>query len=183
MKVFGLIVLILLLVAGVAVYIDGARLPLDHSVSVTGVVAAPPEKVFSLITNVAKVSEWRPGVKFVTVFHDQDRDHWVEHLDHGQFQTFIAVHTDPIKPADPAAGPDTVVARREVALDNPKGSYGGSWTYELFPGPEPATTTLKITETGFIRPPLYRFVAMRILGPTRNLDRYMKDIQAAAARP
>lgn len=183
MKIFGLIVLILLLAAGVAVYTDGARLPVDHTVSVTGVVNAAPDKVFALITDVAKAAEWRPEVKSVTVLHDQDqvhRDHWVEHLAYGQFMTYLAIRTDPVNPAAPAAGPETVVARREVQLDDPKASYGGGWTYELLPGPDPGTTTLRITETGFINPPLYRFAMAHIMGPTRNLDQYMKDIQAAA---
>lgn len=72
--------------------------------------------------------------------------------------------------------------RRDVQLDEPSASYGGTWIYELSPGPDPATTTLRITENGFIKPPLYRFVMVRIMGPTRNLDEYMKDIQAAATK-
>ena len=123
MKVFG-IILILLVLAGVGVYVDGARLPYDHSVSVTGVVAAPPDKVFALITNVAKGSDWRPAVKSVTLLQpDQGRDHWVEHLKYGQFMTFLAVRTEP-------------PMRRDVKLEDPKASYGGTWTYELSPGPD-----------------------------------------------
>jgi uncharacterized protein YndB with AHSA1/START domain len=167
MKVFGIILLILLL-GGAAVYVDGARLPYNHSVSVTGIVPAPPDQVFALITNVAKSSDWRPNVKFVTVLQpDQGRDHWVEHLNYGQFMTFLATRTEP-------------PVRRDVLLDDPKASYGGTWTYELSPGPDPATTTLRITETGFIKPPVYRFVMAHVMGPTHNLDQYMKDIQAAA---
>ena len=167
MKIFSILVLILV-IAGVAVYADGSRLPVDHTVSVTGVVNAPPEKVFTLITNVASVPDWRPAVKSVTVLDkDQGRDHWVEHLAHGQFMTFLATKTDP-------------PLRREVTLDDPKASYGGTWTYELTPGPSPSTTTLKITETGFIRPPIYRFLMYHVIGPTKNLDDYMKNIQNAA---
>jgi len=169
MKIFGLIVL-LVLIAGIVVYADGAKLPVNHSVSVTGVVAAPPEKVFNLITNVAKGSDWRPAVQSVTVLlPDQGRDHWVEHLAHGQYMTFLATRTE--KPL-----------RREVRLDEPSASYGGTWTYELSPGPTPNTTSLHITETGFINPPVYRFVMAHVMGPTHNLDQYMKDIQAAAPK-
>ena len=72
---------------------------------------------------------------------------------------------------------------REVLLDLPNGSYGGTWAYELSPGPSPNTTTLRITETGFIHPPLYRFMMVHVFGPTRNLNLYMKDLQAATAKP
>jgi ribosome-associated toxin RatA of RatAB toxin-antitoxin module len=169
MKIVGFVVVILL-IAGVIVYADGARLPVNHTVSVTGVVPAPPDKVFTLITNVARGADWRPAVKSVTILkQDQGRDHWVEHLDYGQFMTFLAVHTE-------------APTRRDVLLDDPKASYGGTWTYELAPGPSAASTTLRITETGFIKPPLYRFIMAHVFGPTHNLDQYMKDIQTAAAK-
>jgi len=170
MKVFGIILLVVLAIAAVGVYIDGGRMPYDHTVSVTGVVPATQDKVFALITDVARGANWRPAVKSVTILKkNQGRDNWVEHLDYGEYMTFLAVRTDPL-------------TRRDVQLDEPHASYGGTWTYELSPGPTPGTTTLKITETGFIKPPLYRFMMARVFGPTRNLDRYMKDIQAAAAK-
>jgi hypothetical protein len=169
MKVFCIILLVLVL-AGAAVYVDGAHLPYNHSVSVTGIVPAPQDKVFAIITNVTKGSDWRPAVKSVTLLEpDQGRDHWVEHLDYGQYMTFLATRTE-------------APVRRDVLLDEPKKPYGGTWTYELSPGPEPLTTTLRITETGFIKPPLYRFIMTRVFGPTRNLDQYMTDIKAAAGK-
>jgi hypothetical protein len=170
MKIAVLVVLILLIAGGAAVYADGSKLPVDHSVSITGVVQAPQEKVFSLIADVAHGSDWRPAVKSVTVLKkDNNRDHWVEHLSHGEFMTFLATRTEP-------------PFRRDVLLDEPKASYGGTWIYELAPGPSPNTTALKITETGFIRPPVYRFIMTHVFGMTHNLDEYMKDIQTAAKK-
>jgi hypothetical protein len=84
--------------------------------------------------------------------------------------TFLAARTD-------------TPSRRDVLLDLPSASYGGTWIYELTPGPSPSETTLRITETGFIKPPFYRFMMAHIFGPTSNLDQYMSDIKAAAARP
>jgi uncharacterized protein YndB with AHSA1/START domain len=169
MKIFGA-VLFVLLVAGAMIYGAGARLPYNHTVSVTGVVAAPPDKVFTLITNVAEGASWRPEVKSVTTLKpDQGRDHWVEHLGHGQYMTFLATRTES-------------PSRRDVQLDDPRASYGGTWTYELAPGETAGTTTLRITETGFIKPPLYRFVMAHVIGPTHNLDAYMKDVQTAAPK-
>jgi hypothetical protein len=169
MKVLGIIVL-LLLVAGGLIYADGARMPATHSISVTGTVAAPPEKVFALITDVKDGDRWRPEVKSVTTLDpDHGRDHWVEHLAYHQYMTFLAVQTVP-------------PTMRRVKLDDPKAAYGGIWTYELAPGPAPSTTTLKITEDGYINPPMYRFMMAHVLGPTKNLDDYMRDIQAAASR-
>jgi len=170
MKIAVLVIVILLIAGGAGVYADGARQPVNHSVSVSGLVNASPEKVFGLITDVAHGSHWRPAVKSVTVLQkDNNRDHWVEHLDHGQYMTFLATRTDP-------------PVRRDVMLDDPKAPYGGTWIYELTPGPEPNTTTLKITETGFIKPPIYRFIMTHVFGMTHNLDEYMHDIQTAARK-
>ena len=89
MKVFGAI-LFALLVAGIAIYAAGARLPYDHSVSVTGIVAAPQDKVFALITNVAHGSDWRPAVKSVSTLEpDKERDHWVEKMANASFPSAL----------------------------------------------------------------------------------------------
>jgi hypothetical protein len=174
MKIFGLILLVLVF-AAVLVYAVGARLPVNHSVSVTGIVSAPPDKVFARIADVSNGPAWRPAVKSVTVLAPVDgpngrQNHWVESIGHGQTMTFLALRSE-------------APTHREVLLDQPNGSYGGTWIYELSPGPSPATTTLRITETGFIHPPLYRFMMVHVFGPTHNLNQYMTDIQSASVKP
>ena len=173
MKIFGLILLVLVF-AAVLVYADGARLPVNHSVSVTGVVPAPPDKVFARIADVANGAAWRPEVKSVTVLAPVPGPNGRRPL--GRISRPWPDHDLPRHPQE-------APTRRDVQLDVPNGSYGGTWTYELSPGPAPATTTLRITETGFIHPPLYRFMMVHVFGPTRNLNQYMTDIQAAAGKP
>jgi hypothetical protein len=166
-------VALIVLVVAVA-YLDGMTLPVNHTTTITGTVAAPPAKVFALIANPAAGPIWRPAVKSVQVLApvygpQGDLDHWTEDLGHGQTMTFLAVRNNP-------------PTRRDVLLDIPGASYGGTWTYEIAPGPTPNTTTLKITETGFINPPLYRFMMHHVIGMTHNLDVYMKDMQAEAPK-
>jgi ribosome-associated toxin RatA of RatAB toxin-antitoxin module len=168
LSIIGIVVLVVL-----GVYADGATMPIDHSVSVTGTVAAPPEKVFALITNIAAGPTWRPEVKSVEILpQDNTRDAWVEDLGSGMKMKFLATTT--VAP-DPSGH-----ALRVVKLDDP--SYGGTWTYDLSPGPDPNTTTLKITEDGFIKSPIYRFMMAHVFGPTKNLNDYMTHIQAAATK-
>ena len=71
------------------------------------------------------------------------------------------------------------VAERDVLLDVPGATYGGTWTYKLSPGPIPGTTTLSITEAGFINPPLYRFMMHHIFGMDYNINTYFKDLNNA----
>ena len=168
-----LVRILLSLVALIAVviaiaYLDGLTLPVNHVTTVTGTVAAPPAKVFALITNISTAPTWRHAVQSVTVLPpDNGRDHWTEHLAHNQTMTFLATHTE-------------APTRRDVLLDLPTPAYGGTWTYQLAPGPTPNTTTLTITETGFIRPPLYRFLMHHVIGMTYNLNQYLTDVRAAA---
>jgi uncharacterized protein YndB with AHSA1/START domain len=165
LSVVGLIALVIL-----GAYADGATMPVDHSVSISGDVNAPPEKVFTRITDIAGAPKWRPEVQSVEVLpKDNTRDAWVEDLGHNMKMKFLATTTVP---------PDaTGHAVRKVKLDDP--SYGGTWTYEISPGPTPGTTHLKITEDGFIIPPFYRFLMAHIFGPTKNLQDYMNHMQAA----
>jgi uncharacterized protein YndB with AHSA1/START domain len=171
MKTLGRILLSLVILVAVVLtiaYIDGLTLPVNHTTTVTGTIAAPPAKVFARITDIAAAPTWRHAVQSVTVLPpDNGRDHWIEDLGHGQTMTFLATRTDP-------------PTRRDVLLDLPTPAYGGTWTYLLTPGPTPNTTTLSITETGFIHPPLYRFMMQHLFGMTHNLDQYLSDMRAAA---
>jgi hypothetical protein len=161
----GIVVALLVVIA--AVYVDGTTLPVNHSTTVIQTVSAPPEKVFAQITNVAAGASWRPELKGVTVLPpDNGRDHWVEDLGHGQTMTFLAVKTE---------APN----ERDVLLDVPGASYGGTWSYKLSPGPTPGTTTLSITEAGFINPPFYRFMMHHIFGMDHNINAYFRDLDNA----
>jgi len=179
MKTLGRILLALvalIVVVGIVAYADGSLLPVQHSTTVSGIVNAPPAKVFALITDVANAPTWRHALQSVQVLpQDNGRDHWIENLGHGETMNFLAVHTEPVT----AVG----MGRREVSLNDPSASYGGTWTYEISPGPTSAQTSLRITEAGFIKPPMYRFMMAHIFGMTRNLDQYMTDMEVATTKP
>jgi uncharacterized protein YndB with AHSA1/START domain len=167
-----LAVLAILVVSVAVVVLLGAFEPLNHTTTVTGTIAAPPAQVFALITDIAAAPKWRHQVQSVQVLpQDEGRDHWIEDLGHGQKMPFLAIRTLPPNLDGHAL--------REVRLSDPGASYGGTWTYTLTPGTTPNTTALQITETGFIKPWIYRFMMAHIFGMTRNLDQYMHDLQAA----
>jgi hypothetical protein len=166
-------VLAVLVVAVAVVLLLGALQPLNHTTTVTGTIQATPQHVFNIITDLPAAPTWRHAVKSVQVLPtDEGRDRWVETLDHNQKMAFLALRTMPPTPDGHAL--------REVRLNDPGASYGGTWTYTIAPGPTPSTTVLQITETGFIKPWLYRFMMAHVVGMTRNLDQYMHDLQATA---
>ncbi len=170
---FALLTLLILAVS--VILVVGALQPINHSTTVTGTIDAPPAQVFALITNIAAAPKWRHAVRSVQLLPpDNGRDRWVETLDHNQKMSFLALRTDL-----PSAEGN---ALRQVRLNDPEASYGGTWTYQLTPGPTPTTTVLQITEDGFIKPWLYRFMMAHVMGMTRNLDQYMHDLQAATRK-
>jgi hypothetical protein len=165
-----------LAIAVLVVLIIGARLPYTHSASVTGTIEAPPDKVFAMITDIANGPRWRKGLASVQILpKESGQDHWIETLGHNQTMSFLALATKP----------PTVngYALRQVRLDDPNATYGGTWTYKIYPGPTPNLTILQITEDGFIKPWIYRFVMVHVMGPKYNLENYMHDLQAAVRRP
>ena len=178
MKTFFTVVLsliVLLILIGIVCYAVGAREPVDHTTSVTGTIEAPPAKVFAIITDVAAGPTWRKELKSVKVLPpDNGRDHWIEDLGHGTTMNFLATRTEA-----PGAGGH---AQRDVLLNDPRPSYGGTWTYKLSPGPTSNQTVLQITEAGFIHPPMYRFMMAHFFAMTRNLDAYMSQLQAEAKK-
>ncbi len=165
-------ILAILTVAIAVVLLLGALQPLNHTASIAGSIDAPPAQVFAIITDVAEGPRWRHQVKSVQMLPPQDgRERWVETLDHNRKMAFLALRTIPPSPDGHAL--------REVQLNDPDASYGGTWTYTIVPGPTPTTTVLTITEDGFIKPWLYRFMMAHVVGMKRNLDQYMHDLQAA----
>ena len=164
-------VITLSLIVTAVAFADGMMLPVNHSVTVTGVIPAEPARTFAIITNVAEGAAWRSEIKAVEVLPpDNGRDHWIEDLGHDMKMDFIATATDPIR--------DQGHAVRTVLLNDP--NYGGTWTYEVMPGPSNGQTTVRITEAGYINPPIYRFMMAHIFGPTHNLDVYLSDLQKRA---
>jgi len=164
----------LVVVVGIIVYVDGSSLPVNHSISVIGIVPAAPARTFAIIGDVANGATWRSEVKSVEMLPpDNGMDHWVEDLGHGEKMIFSVTEIDT---ADPHGH-----LIRKVRLDGDQ-RYGGIWTYDVSPGPTPSQSMLKITEDGFINPPIYRFMMAHIFGPARNLNIYMKDIQKKAAQ-
>jgi len=164
----------LLVIAGVIVYADGSSLPVNHSISVLGIIPAPPARTFDIIGDVANGATWRSEIKSVTMLPpDNGMDHWVEDLGDGEKMVFSATEIDTADPHGHLV--------RKVKLDgDPR--FGGTWTYDVWPGPTPSQSMLKITEDGFINPPIYRFMMAYVFGPTKNLKDYMGELQVAAPK-
>ncbi len=157
-----LIVLGILVAMATAVYAIGMTLPQNHVASRTTHLSAPPETVWSLISDYARYPEWRKDVTSVEKVESGGAPTWRE-VSGSDRMTYEAVVWE---------APTHLIA--QIA---DKGlPFGGSWDYRL--EPDGAGTRITIRENGEVYNPLFRFVSKYIMGHTATIDKYLKSLSA-----
>jgi uncharacterized protein YndB with AHSA1/START domain len=156
---------ILILIAGVLVALIllliaiGYALPIGHVATRETRLAAPPERVFSVLRDVEKFPAWRSDVTSVEVLATTPALRWRERGDNDI--TFEMETVD---------APGKIVTR----IADKTLPFGGSWTYEL--SPHDGGTRLVITENGQVYNPLFRFMSRFVFGHTATLDKFLEDL-------
>jgi uncharacterized protein YndB with AHSA1/START domain len=146
----------------VLVVIIGALLPRDHVAVVSARIAATPDAVWDLITDVASHPSWRGDVQRVEVLPSTATGaSWREHSKHGAL-TMVVDH------ADAPRRLTTRIADRNLP-------FGGQWEYEIEPDGT-AASRVTITERGSVYNPVFRFVSRFIMGHTATIDTYLRAI-------
>ena len=148
-----LVALILLLIA------IGYALPISHVATRETRLAAPPERVFSVLRDVEKFPTWRSDVKSVEVVATTPALRWRERGDND-----IIFEMETVEP------PGRIVTR----IVDKTLPFGGSWTYEL--SPQDGGTRLVITENGEVYNPLFRFMSRFVFGHTATIQKYLDDL-------
>jgi len=69
---------------------------------------------------------------------------------------------------------DRAPVRRVTRIADDKLPFGGTWTYEL--APDGAGTRLTITEDGFIKNPIFRFMSKTVFSTTATMERFLADL-------
>lgn len=150
----------LLLVA----FLVGRALPEDHVASRMIRLQRNADRVWKEITTVDKFAEWRgPPLEGVERLPDRPggKAAWVERWKGMGRVTFEVVEQDP---------PRRLVTR----IVDQSLPFGGGWTFEV-EGFE-RSSTVTISETGVIKPPLFRFLARFLLGYTSSIDQYLREL-------
>ncbi len=144
----------------IGVVVAGMSLPQNHVASRTAHLSAPPEKVWSVISNASDFPAWRTNIDSVAMRKTGGTPSWRE-ISKGQGMTYEAVVFQP---------PTHMVTR----IADKGLPFGGSWDYRL--APEGTGTRLTITENGEVYNPIFRFVSRFIMGHTATIDRYLGDL-------
>jgi len=161
-----LLILVAIAALIVAVVVIGALLPKDHTVTRSIRLHQPPAAVWQAITDYTKFPEWRHDVQTVAPLPASiGKSGWIE--------TVKGVGRIPLEITD------SVPRQRLVAhIADPNLPFGGDWIYEITPADGGAASTLRITERGSVRNPIFRFVSRFIFGLRATMDNYLKALAA-----
>ena len=158
----GSLVLLIVLVAAM-----GWLLPVGHVASRSATIAAPPDEVFAVVSNVEAFPSWWKDVSRVEMLPSANgRTRFRQHDSTGTIVMEIVERTAP---------------RRVVtAIADPDQPFGGTWTWEI--APEGSGARVTITERGEIYNPIFRFMARFIFGYTSTMESALAALAALAAR-
>lgn len=144
-------------VGGVAAAI-GSTLPRDHVATVRARFAASPAAVWAIIADPLSAASWRGDVKKVVALPDRNgQKSWSEETGNGTVTYVLAV-------SDPPRAMTTRIV--DEALP-----FGGQWEFVLQASQQGSELT--ITERGFVKPALFRFMARYIFGYTSTARDYL----------
>jgi len=145
----------------VVIVVVGYMLPKAHVASASAQYAAPPESLWTSLTEVSTFPQWRKDLARVEVLPDENGQRgWREHGKNDAI-TYRVVEAEP---------PRRLVAR--IADENLP--FGGTWTYEL--APAGTGTRLTITERGEVYNPIFRFVSRLVLGYTGTMTAVLRAL-------
>jgi uncharacterized protein YndB with AHSA1/START domain len=152
------------------VLLIGYRLPQEHTATRTLAITKPPQAVWTVITDHASEPSWRPGLKKVEHMWDARRlEIWRETYSNGDTLSFSTAEFQP---------PQRMV--RVITDENIP--FGGRWEYKLEPDKN-GTSRLTITEYGWVKPALFRFVSKYMIGHTKTIDEYLKALAKKLGEP
>lgn len=154
--VMGFIVAIVL-----AVVVGGLATPRDHVASRSRTYPVSAARLWEVVRDVASYATWREDMIDVEmVTGEAPAVQWRE-ISSGGTMTFGIISEEP---------PAQFVAR---VMDDDL-TWGGTWTWNISPTTNGATLTL--TEHGFIKNPIYRFVRAHFIGFDKSLEQYLRAL-------
>jgi hypothetical protein len=152
----GLVLLVV--VAGLVLYVAGSRMPRGHRSQVTATLKASRPAVWAAITHYSAMPAWWPAVKSVRLETLPDGTELTWNTDRHNRQ--IPFRTGESRPAEKLV---RIIAKDDLP-------FGGCWTYLLADAPG-GGTQITLIEDGVINPPLFRAIATWFFG----LDTTQKD--------
>jgi hypothetical protein len=150
------------IVAVVAIaLVVGARLPREHIATVRVRLAASPQVVWSVLADPLSATQWRKDLKRVEKVADiNGHAAWKEESGFGIITYELTESTEGVS--------------RTTRIADENLPYGGQWEYRLLAAG--AGTDLMVTERGFVKPALFRFMSRYIFGYTATMQGILAEL-------
>jgi uncharacterized protein YndB with AHSA1/START domain len=151
-------VLVGLVVAMAAI---GAFMPAAHRVTRSVTLAQSPERVFATVTDVAASPAWRSDLARIEMLPPlAGKKRFREHGKNGK----LLMEID-----------EEVPHRRLVTrIADDALPFGGRWIFEV--APEGSGCKLTITEDGFVKNPVFRFLSRFVFSHTATMEAYLRNL-------
>jgi hypothetical protein len=158
--------LIGIIAVALLVTIIGLTLPTGHVASRKARFRQSPSLVFDTISGPP---DWRSDIaRTETLPPVQGRERWKEISKGGDAITYELVESTP-------------PLRRVTRIADETLPFGGIWTLEI--APAAGGSTLRITERGEVRNPIFRFVSRFVMGHYQTIDTYLADLAKKFNQP
>jgi hypothetical protein len=147
-----------------AMALIGLALPRDHVVARRTTLAKPPAEVWRVLTDLGAQQTWRRGMKRIEVLTPTT---FREHSSQGTIAFEVTE--------------DRENELRITRIADDKLPFGGRWIYEL--APDGAGTRLTITEDGFVKNPIFRFLSKTVFSTSSTLEKFLTDLGTHLGTP
>jgi hypothetical protein len=138
----------------------GARLPAAHQATVTLAIPATAAELYARVSDVASWPAWNKSVRRVTKLPDhQGHEHWLVQDGNGKIPSAIVERTPP--------------TRFVTEITDAKLPFGGRWIWSIAEG------SVSITEDGFVRNLIFRFLARHVFGHTSTMQKTLDALAAS----
>ena len=153
----------LLLVALVVPFAIGSSMPRDHVAIMSIQLKTQPDRVWALVSDFTGATAWRKDLKAVRA--EPSAGGAVRFTESSSFGdvTFEVIAQEP-------------PARQVLKIVDDDQPFGGTWTWQLVP--DAGGTRLTITEAGFVKNPMFRFMGTLFWSPTDTIRNYMTGLAA-----
>jgi hypothetical protein len=157
------ICLSVLAVVAVAIFMVGTALPEKHTARVEGMVALSADATAARIRNVIEHPNWRHQLKRVEIKQSAaDGVQYIEHGKHGPLKLWLK---------------EVEIGAHFIATVLDETDFGGDWSIRITPI-NAQRCRVEITESGWIKPVVFRVMSRFAFGYDANIQRYLADLQA-----
>lgn len=141
----------------------GSRMPAEHVAVRRAKLGKPAAEVWRALADLDAQPRWRKGLRNVEHLEPRDGKPCFREITSQGVITYVL--DEDRAPSGKAPG------LRIARIADDRLPFGGRWIYELAPD-----GTLTITEDGFVKNPVFRFLSKTVFSPTATLEQFLRGL-------